>query len=1260
MALTGKFGADFSSFTKAVDTAVIKVNDLGVGAAGVETKLNRMVDNFTGRKVIQDATLMVAAIEAVGGASTLTAGELAKVSARASEAVDKLEALGRDVPSGLQNLANSATAATTKTQGLTGAMVAASTAVGTFVGHMAALGFEKFVSGVEGLVASGFQMNASLETTTLKFTTLMGDSDMAAAHVKDLFEIAKKTPFETGPIIEASLKLQTFGGAALNTKANIMLLGDASAATGAPINELGFWVGRMYAMLQGGKPFGEAAMRLQELAVLSPKARDQMEAMQASGKSGAEIFDAFKDSLGKFTGAMTAQAGTWEGVVSTFTDTVNIMVAQTLKPYFEVIRDLGAKVNEALDGMSGDMDKVSTATAGTKKAFADFVTTGITSVIKGLSFLMVEFNAAKVVFGDLAQAFEVLNRAAAQFQRFKIKSSDILNLDPETAKQVAILDKSIADMTASINARGKALQADKQAEKDWTDWGNKAVETVVAMTKGLGDATSAAAVHGKATDDAGAGVKKLTEEQKASAKALQEYADAGETYAGTVDKMNGAVVEGIKYDLARQISQKTIENQYGVTAAQIKAITEVQKDEQDALKDSDAALENNVKHLADFEAAGVKAAEAVAKGLQGQRDVLVNLGFQINPRVDPNFIGPLEEEVQKALEEHPLPPISAKVMAQVSPGAQINPLAVGSGEDFIGPQIRDLSTVAGVAADKMEHLRDTTDESGDSFKKLSDDLGGLSGEFAKLAQISGGSFGGILKSVGSMVGELSVVTKAVDQFKGSQASMTADGKTDYAGMASSVATMGASAVGTFQGIRDGTASVGAGMVSLASKGAAIGSIIPGIGTAVGAVIGGVAGLVAGLTRGVSQAEKDGRAMEAQFEATYGGFQGMIDKVGEVYAATGRSSQQAQADVKALLDAEKQGPDAVKAALGKIQTAFDDQAKAIKANSLELDGFLGQVKTLGGTLPKALQDSIDKLIETGKVSGDTKDALAALTGDQKVNFKELEDIATKYGADLTALGPKFRQAKMDDTAQGIIDDFDTLNRGIGDTDAALTVMRKPINDLVNDSIKFGTTIPENMRPWIEQLEKTGQLTDENGDKIQDLSAIKFGAPIASQFDILIAKITELVDKISGPNGLTAGINNIPAKKTTEITTVHRDVYDDSGASDATGAAMGGLARGYGVQYMAGGGKLLAMTPRGGDRVPAMLGVGEGVVSERGMRTLGEAELSRINAGIGAGGGGGGDAALHAEVQGLRQDMADRDRLLPKVIRDAILLAPRRAA
>lgn len=194
---------------------------------------------------------------------------------------------------------------------------------------------------VGGLAMAGkaaIGMNASLEQSTMQFTTLMGDADLAAEHVAKLFEFGAKTPFETGPIIQASKHFQIFGGEALNTMENLQLVGDAAAAVGAPIDEVSFWVGRLYSNLMGGQPFGEAAMRLQELGIMTPAVRTELENMTAAGASGTEAFGAFQGALGGFTGAMEMQSQSWAGLTSTIRDQLGLLAADTLAPFFELLK----------------------------------------------------------------------------------------------------------------------------------------------------------------------------------------------------------------------------------------------------------------------------------------------------------------------------------------------------------------------------------------------------------------------------------------------------------------------------------------------------------------------------------------------------------------------------------------------------------------------------------------------------------------------------------------------------------------------------------------------------------------------------------------------------------------------------------------------------------------------------------------------------------------------------------------------------------
>src|SRR4051794_6474970 len=118
MAVVGKFLADFTSFSDAVKQAEVELKSMESGAGQVVKSLNRMVDNFSGRKMIQDATLAAEAIDRIGGTSKLTDAELSRVTRQASEAAAKLRAMGQEVPPGIAKIAAEAKAAGTSLQSM--------------------------------------------------------------------------------------------------------------------------------------------------------------------------------------------------------------------------------------------------------------------------------------------------------------------------------------------------------------------------------------------------------------------------------------------------------------------------------------------------------------------------------------------------------------------------------------------------------------------------------------------------------------------------------------------------------------------------------------------------------------------------------------------------------------------------------------------------------------------------------------------------------------------------------------------------------------------------------------------------------------------------------------------------------------------------------------------------------------------------------------------------------------------------------------
>lgn len=161
MAINAKFQADFSDFQTAVSKAEVSLKSFETGAGKVGTSLNKMANSLSGNAIIQQATVMAEAVDRVGGVSKLTESELRRVSATATEAANKLRAMGQDVPPGIQRIAD---AAKNITPALSMADKAAGLLKSTF-GQFTAAGLAtnaimSLTSGIQQFISTGLKLPA--------------------------------------------------------------------------------------------------------------------------------------------------------------------------------------------------------------------------------------------------------------------------------------------------------------------------------------------------------------------------------------------------------------------------------------------------------------------------------------------------------------------------------------------------------------------------------------------------------------------------------------------------------------------------------------------------------------------------------------------------------------------------------------------------------------------------------------------------------------------------------------------------------------------------------------------------------------------------------------------------------------------------------------------------------------------------------------------------------------------------------------------
>jgi hypothetical protein len=164
MGVNANFVADFSTFLAAIDAADVKLADFGKGAETVATKLNNMVDKFSGRALIQQANELVVAIDKVGGSTALTASEQAKLNATLTEAIAKYKVIGEDVPPGMQKLADETKQVSTSQSELLGTLREVAGAFGVVFSIDALVNFgEKLFANAQAMQTLSLQTRINIE-----------------------------------------------------------------------------------------------------------------------------------------------------------------------------------------------------------------------------------------------------------------------------------------------------------------------------------------------------------------------------------------------------------------------------------------------------------------------------------------------------------------------------------------------------------------------------------------------------------------------------------------------------------------------------------------------------------------------------------------------------------------------------------------------------------------------------------------------------------------------------------------------------------------------------------------------------------------------------------------------------------------------------------------------------------------------------------------------------------------------------------------
>jgi tape measure domain-containing protein len=263
--------------------------------------------------------------------------------------------------------------------------------------------------GVAG-ATMGIKTAAGLEQAQIAFATLLKSGSKARSFLADLKKFSAATPFELPGLIDASRLLLGVGVAADKVIPMLTAWGDTAGAVGIDaenfqrvmlalsqsISSGQLKLGDMNQMMNDGIPI----WKLLSEALGLPVAKIQD--LISHGKLlTADVLPKLEAQMHKdYGGAMAAQSGTLTGLWSTFMDTINLGLADVIKPF----------EGELKGGLKAAIGVVGTALSGVTSFLAD-PKTGLVPKIQ--AFVSTHGPQFKTILDGVKRAFDTIYAALA-------------------------------------------------------------------------------------------------------------------------------------------------------------------------------------------------------------------------------------------------------------------------------------------------------------------------------------------------------------------------------------------------------------------------------------------------------------------------------------------------------------------------------------------------------------------------------------------------------------------------------------------------------------------------------------------------------------------------------------------------------------------------------------------------------------------------------------------------------------------------------
>lgn len=305
----------------------------------------------------------------------------------------------------------------------TGQQVTKTSTVGSKIGSAFGTGLGWAAVGIAGIgiaaIKTGLQTAAANQQAQISFTSLLGSSQKAGDFLKELTSFAAATPFDLPGVELAAKQLLGVGVAAKDVKPFLTAFGDTAGALGLQTDQFNsvltqttqaiangkFQIGDLSALASNGIPVYKL------LGEAFHKTSAQISEMATAGQlTSDKVLPALKSQMEKdYGGAMSKQATTLTGQLSTLSDTIDQGLAQVLQPLVPLI---GAVLPRATELLAASLTALSVgfAAVGPIAGAAADIFTKVGGAIPTPVFKTLE-----VAVGAVAGAFAIQTAATVAY-----------------------------------------------------------------------------------------------------------------------------------------------------------------------------------------------------------------------------------------------------------------------------------------------------------------------------------------------------------------------------------------------------------------------------------------------------------------------------------------------------------------------------------------------------------------------------------------------------------------------------------------------------------------------------------------------------------------------------------------------------------------------------------------------------------------------------------------------------------------------------